>query len=442
MHNLLTQKGPSRRNFLKGAGLALMLPQFASLAKDRKDIEAPKRMAFLHVPNGIIMDKWTPKKAGAGFDLPETLQPLKELQGDFSMISGLMHDKAKANGDGAGDHVRASGTFLTGVQVLKSAKTLRNGISVDQIAASQIGHHTYLPSLELSSQEARLTGSCDNGYSCAYRFNISWAGPKQPMVPETSPELAFNRIFTVWDGKKMSKEQALVNQRKKSVLDFLRESSFDLKRNLGKEDVEKLDQYYASLRQFEKRMQKEKPKLLASQLKRKFESKPGNFKDHLDTLSDLMVLAFEADATRICTFIVGDEGSNRSFPELGVKGGHHSLSHHLNDKNKIKDLEKIDKFYTERLAYLLKGLKNTKVDGVSLLDQSMVLYGCAISDGNRHNHEDLPILLAGKGGGSIKPGIHHKMQKAPLCNMYLGMLEKFGTPSKSLGDSTGIIRDF
>jgi len=432
--------GHSRRNFLKGAGLALMLPQFASLAKSKKDAELPVRMAFLHVPNGKIMEKWTPKEFGKDYKISQTLKPLESLKKYFQVISGLQHKNGFANGDGAGDHARAQGSFLTGVQILKSAKKARNGISVDQVAAKYLGNKTYLPSLELSSQRGRLSGSCDSGYSCLYQFNLSWANEVQPMVPESSSEQAFNRLFTIWDGKSKSKQHQILAQNEKSILDFVGESAKDLQRKLGKEDTHKLDQYFSSLRETEKRIQKEKPKIHPKLLKHDFSEQPENFKAKVETLMDIMVLAFEVDATRISTMIVGDEGSNRSFPELGIKSGHHSLSHHRNQESWIKDLEKIDLFYVSRLAYFLNELDKRKVDGKSLLEQSMIVYGSGHSDGNRHRHNNLPIILAGHGGGKLNPGYHREFRDDPMCNLYVSMLQKMGCPVDKFSDSTGILK--
>ena len=431
--------GYSRRNFLKGAGVALMLPQFASLAKSKKDVPPPVRMAFLHVPNGKIMNKWTPKEFGKDYKITQTLKPLEGLKKHLQVISGLQHKNGFSNGDGAGDHARAQGSFLTGVQILKSAKRARNGISVDQVAAKYLGNKTYLPSLELSSQRGRLSGSCDSGYSCLYQFNLSWANEVQPMVPESSSEQAFNRLFTIWDGKGESKQHKILAQNEKSVLDFVGESAKDLQRKLGKEDTHKLDQYFSSLRETEKRIQKEKPKIHPKMLKRDFSEQPENYKAKIETLMDIMVLAFEVDATRISSMIVADEGSNRSFPELGIKSGHHSLSHHREQKSWIKDLEKIDLFYVSRLAYLLNELDKRKVDGKSLLEQSMIVYGSGHSDGNRHRHNNLPIILAGHGGGSLNPGYHREFRDDPMCNLYVSMLQKMGCPVNKFSDSTGIL---
>ncbi|MCM8532787.1 MAG: DUF1552 domain-containing protein [Lentisphaeraceae bacterium] len=429
-HNLLSSSH-NRRNFLKGAGVSLLLPQMASIAGDNA-YKNPTRMAFLHVPNGMIMDKWTPKKVGKDFEITQTLKSVAKFKNDLQVISGLQHKNGFSNGDGAGDHARAQGSFLTGVQILKSAKAVKNGISVDQVAAQKAGHKTYLPSLELSTKRGRLSGSCDSGYSCMYQFNLSWRNAKEPMVPESSAQLAFNRMFVLKDAKNGSDIET-----GKSILDYMRGSAKSLKSKLAKEDIHKLDQYFDSLRELERKASKGKHEISSKMLDRDFNAPPKNYADKIETLMDLMVLAWEVDATRICSMIIADEGSNMSFPELGVNSGHHSLSHHQNDPDKIKALEKIDNFYTTRFAYFLQKLSQKKVNGSSLLDQSMVLYGSGISDGNKHRHNNLPIVLAGHANGKLQPGQHRVYKDAPMSNLFVNMLDTFGTPVKSFSDSNG-----
>jgi hypothetical protein len=424
----------SRRFFLKGAGCALLLPHMASFSAE-KAYENPHRMAFLHVPNGKIMNKWSPKGIGKSFELSQTLKPLSAFREDFQVISGLRNHHGFSNGDGGGDHARAQGSFLTGSHVLKSIKRIHCGISVDQVAAQKVGHHTYLPSLELSTKRGRLSGSCDVGYSCAYQFNLAWRNATEPMIPEASTAEAFNRTFLIANGA--NTKQSRNANAQKSILDFMNSSAKSLKKKLAKEDTEKLEQYFNSLREMERKAQKGKPQVLSSQLPRDFNKEAKSYQDKIEAHMDLMVLAWQVDATRICSMIVADEGSNQSFPEMGIDGGHHSISHHQKDPKKITQLEKIDRFYTSRLAYFIGKLKSTKTNGQSLLEQSMVLYGSGISDGNRHDHANLPILLAGHGNGKLTPGTHRIYKDKPLCNLFLNMLEAFGTPVAKFGDSTG-----
>ena len=428
--------GFNRRNFLKGAGVSLMLPHMQSLAKDKKDPERPVRMAFLHVPNGMIMDKFRPKKYGKAYEITQTLEPLRELKDDFQLIDGLKHEKAGSDGDGAGPHARAQGTFLTGVQVLKSAKNARAGISVDQVAAKYHGNKTYLPSLELAAGRGRVSGKCDSGYSCVYQFALSWKNENVPMLPEYDPAQAFKRLFIVKDPNQKMSKKFDTTAREKSVLDFMLENGKSLQRRLGKEDTEKLDQYFSNLRALEKRLEKDKPIVTPDMIKREFVVQ-NDYREHLDTLLEVMVLAFQVDATRISSIILGDEGNARSFPEIGVKGGHHNLSHHRDDPKIIKMVEKIDLMNMQRLAYFMKRLKEVQVDGKSLLDQSMIVYGGSISDGNKHHNTNLPIILGGHGGGLLNPGIHRKYDDTPMSNLYVTMLQKFGCPVEKFGDSNG-----
>ncbi|MCM8538583.1 MAG: DUF1552 domain-containing protein [Lentisphaeraceae bacterium] len=434
-HNLL-RTTTNRRTFLKGSSATLLLPQMASIAGDKAVIN-PTRMTFLHVPNGMIMDKYKPKSYGENYEMAQTLKPLESLRKDFQVISGLHNKNGESNGDGGGDHARAQGNFLTAVRILKSTKRVSNGISVDQVAAQAAGHQTYLPSLELSSRKGRLSGACDSGYSCMYQFNLSWKNAKEPLVPESNAQLAFNRLFTLADSNKARAQQKMIAATEKSMLDFMQESAKSLKKNIGKEDSEKLDQYFTNLREMERKAQRQKPKVKMSQMTRDFTNQPQSYPEKIEALMDLMVLAWEVDATRICSMIVADGGSNQSFPELGINGGHHTLSHHRGKKDIVAQLEKIDLFYMNRLAYFLKKLNDRKVNGQSLLQQSMVMYGSGISNGNSHSHKNLSMVLAGHANGKLTPGTHREYKKAPLANLYVSMLEKFGTPVKSFADSTG-----
>ena len=435
-----TKAGPTRRNFLKGAGIALMLPQFASLADKKEELEDPVRVAFFTVPNGKILDKWRPKETGKNYTMSETLKPIEHLRDHFQVLTGLDHQYAYANGDGAGDHARAQGTFLTGVQVLKDKGRARAGISVDQVLAKYYGTKTYIPSLELSSRKGRLSGTCDSGYSCLYQYNFSWANEVMPMVPESSPSRAFNRLFTI-KGKKKNSEAEFLLQTEKSILDLVGSTTKDLKRRLGKEDHEKLDQYYSSLRDTEKKINRDKPLIHPSQLSRDFSKEPETYAERIEMLMDVMALAFEVDSTRIATMIIADEGNNRSFPEIGVKGGHHQLSHHKEDPKSMADCAKIDLFYVQRIAHFLNALDKRKVNGKSLLEQSMIIYGSGHADGNRHSHTSLPIILAGHGGGKLKPGFHRDYGREPMCNLFVRMLQELDCPVNKFGDSTGSIKE-
>ena len=395
-------------------------------------------MAFIYSPNGKNMERWHPAGLGGNYKLSPTLQPLASLKSEFQVLSGLDHKNATAGGDGGGDHARANATFLTGMRAKKtSGADIKLGISVDQVAAQRIGSETRLPSLELSCDKSRQSGRCDSGYACAYQYNIAWKDDKVPMPPEADPRLVFERLFGGSTEGVPNKEERLRHARQqKSILDFVMEDAKRLHRQLGRNDQQKLDEYLSAVRESEQRIESAE-KFAAQQPDiAKPEGIPGDYKSHIRILYDLMALAFQSDTTRIATYMMAHDGSNRSFREIGVPDGHHNISHHGNNKEK---LAKIDRFYVEQFGYFINKLKGLKdADGSSVLDNSMIVYGCGIADGNRHSHHDLPILLAGGGGGKLQPGRHLDFKgEVPLSNLYVAMLDKMGLKVDKHGDSTG-----
>jgi hypothetical protein len=439
---MMTSAMVSRRSILRGLGVSLALPPLVSFAKG-KPSDIPLRMGFTYIPNGVIMDQWRPSETGVLRNLPNSLKPLESHMSDFQVISGLNHTKAYANGDGGGDHARANATFLTGCQARKTAgKDIKVGVSVDQIAAESIGDNTKLRSLELSCDGVRKSGKCDSGYSCAYQYNLSWKTESMPMVPESNPRLVFERLFgntsSSFDRKGQLQRRAL----NKSILDFDLSGASDFSKRLGKVDQEKLNEYFTSVRELEKRIEREEkirdviPDLNSPA------GIPDNYREHLRLMFDMMVLAFQSDSTRISSFLLAHDGSNRSFRDIGVPEGHHALSHHKNDPEKITKLAKIDHFYSEQFAYLMNKLSNTKeVDGSRLIDHCMIVFGGGISDGNRHRHSDLPVLLAGGSSHGLKTGRHVDFESVPMTNLYLGLLDRVGVQASQVGDSTGILTD-
>lgn len=439
---MMTSAMVSRRSILRGLGVSLALPPLASFAKGKLS-DIPLRMGFTYIPNGVIMDQWRPSETGALKNLPNSLKPLESHMSDFQVISGLNHTKAYANGDGGGDHARANATFLTGCQARKTAgKDIKVGVSVDQIAAESIGDNTKLRSLELSCDGVRKSGKCDSGYSCAYQYNLSWKTESMPMVPESNPRLVFERLFgnssSLFDRKGQLQRRAL----NKSILDFALGGASDFSKRLGKVDQEKLNEYFTSVRELEKRIEREeKIRDVIPDLNRP-DGIPDNYREHLRLMFDMMVLAFQSDTTRISSFLLAHDGSNRSFRDIGVPEGHHALSHHKNDPEKINKLAKIDHFYSEQFAYLMDKLSNTKeVDGSRLIDHCMIVFGGGISDGNRHRHSDLPVLLAGGSSHGLKTGRHVDFESLPMTNLYLGLLDRVGVQASQVGDSTGILTD-
>ena len=439
----------SRRAALKGLGTAIALPWLEammptlSVAASTSKV-APKRMAFVYVPNGVHGPEFFPKAEGnLGEQLPSTLEPLKPFKDQLLVLSGLTCDKARPHGDGPGDHARASATFLTGCQARKTkGADIKVGVSVDQIAAEKVGKYTRLPSLELSCDKGRIAGECDSGYSCAYQFNLSWKTESTPMPPEVDPRLVFDRLFSNGIAEETGESRAKRDLYNQSILDLVTEDASRLKSKLGYTDRHKLDEYLTAVRELEQRIQQAE-KFVASQPDFvKPTGIPKQYEQHLGLMYDMMALAFQSDSTRVATFITAHDGDDRPYPFIGVSDGHHTLSHHQNDQAKKEKIAKINHFHMEQFARFLTKLKSIKEGEGTLLDNCMIVYGGAIGDGNRHNHDNLPILLAGQGGGTLTPARHVKLGKeTPMTNLYLSMLDRMGVAAQRVGDSTGKLED-
>lgn len=444
-----------RRAFLRGLGTVVALPALEAFAPPMKVLAEtaagttsaglPKRMAFVYVPNGITMEEWTPKKTGTDFDLPRILEPLKAHQKDFSVLGGLTLNGARALGDGAGDHARANAAFLTGCHPRKTpGADIKAGISADQIAAEKLRGETRLSSLQLACDANKTAGACDSGYSCAYQANVSWKSDSTPMPAEVDPRLAFERLF----GNNIATETKESRERRRrfqtSILDFVLDDTKRLQKQLGATDRRKLDEYLTAVRDLEQRIeQSEKFAATLPDVSRPtgIPRGPDGFEKHMRLMYDLMALAFETDTTRIATFMIAFDGNDRSYKNLGVSEGHHYLSHHASDPEKIEKITKINHFHMTQFAYFLDKLKSVKEGSGTLLDNCMIVYGSGIGDGNRHNHDDLPILLAGRGGGSFNTGQHIKFAKeTPLTNLYLTMLDAMGAPTERMSDSTEMLK--
>lgn len=433
----------SRRTVLKGMGVAVSLPWLEAMGpmaawadNPAPGKAAPNRMAFLYSPNGMNMADWTPKEDGAEFELPEILKPFASVKDRLLVLTGLTADKARANGDGGGDHARALAAFLTGAQPRKTDGTdIRAGISVDQVAASRVGQQTRLPSLEIGCEQGAMAGNCDSGYSCVYSSTMSWRSATQPLPKEVNPKLVFERLFSTVPNAQAAQRDA----RRKSILDFVREDSKDLAGKLGVNDVRKLDEYFTAVRDIELRIERaEKLPPVQTPNYPQPAGVPAAFDEHMRLMSDLMVLAFQADITRVVTFVLANEGSNKPYPFIEVPEGHHDLSHHGGDEAKKAKIRKINLFHTAQVAYLLEKMKNTPEGDGSLLDHVMIAYGSGNSDGNAHNHDDLPILLAGGGCGTLKTGRHIRYPKeTPLNNLWLALLKRLELDVTQLGDSSG-----
>jgi hypothetical protein len=445
----------NRRNFLRGLGVGLALPALESLLPARALAAGgapgvattasgvPQRLAFLYFPNGAIMDQWRPQGEGSGFQLGETMKPLAPFQKDFQIFTGFEQQNGWAGPDGAGDHARATASILTGARPKKTAGAdIRLGMSVDQVAAQRLSDVTRFPSLELSCDGVRKSGVCDSGYSCAYQFNLSWRSETQPVAPESNPRLVFERLFG--SGKPGERQASFEHrqERQKSILDFVMDDAKTLHRQLGRNDQQKLDEYLTGVREIEQRIQRaERFGPLPDPGVATPEGTPTSYQDHIRLMMDVLALSFQTDSTRVATFLLAHDGSNRSFGEIGVTEGHHYLSHHQEDKAKKDKIAKIDLFYAQQFAYFLKRLRDTKdLDGKSVLDNSAIVYCSGLSDANRHRHDDLPVIVAGRGGGQLQPGRHVKFDgKTPMNNLYVRLLNNLGVPAERFGDSTGAL---
>jgi hypothetical protein len=434
-----------RRTLLRGTGALVALPFLEAMTAPRgfalgARAEAPRRLVFVYVPNGVHMQAWRPETAGADYVMPATLQPLEPFRDSLLVLSGLVHDKARANGDGPGDHARASASFLTGCQPKKTDGTsIKAGVSADQVAAARLGTATRLRSLEIGIEGGAQSGQCDSGYACAYSSNLSWATPHTPVPKETDPRLVFDRLFRDGDENETPEGRAARLKRRGSILDWVRDDARALEKQLGAADKRKLDEYTTAVRELERRVEASAAGTGSGVPdSARPASAPATYEEHVKLLSDLLVLALKTDTTRIATFSYANEGSNRSYAFLGVPDGHHDISHHGNDADKVKKIQLVNRFHVEQFAYLLAKLREAKEGDGDVLANSMIVYGSGISDGNRHNHDDLPILLAGRGGGRIASGRHVQFaRETPAANLFVTLLEKLDIPLGRHGDSTG-----
>ncbi|QDT39522.1 hypothetical protein Pan189_39300 [Stratiformator vulcanicus] len=434
----------SRRTVLRAAGSAIALPWLESLAASANSSsgmnQPPVRLGFVFFPNGAVPDQWRPQGTGTDFKFSPTLSPLSEFREDVLVVSGLA--QLLGDVDGGGDHARNAATFLTGARANKSESDLHVGQSIDQFAADRIGYETRLKSLELGIDAGRNAGSCDSGYSCAYSNTISWRSPTQPMPKEVKPRAVFERLFGS-KGKGSVAAQARRIATRKSVLDTVAAGSARLRTRIAKSDQRKLDEYLGSLREVERRVEGTDRK--AIEPPRDFrvpDEKPDNFEEHARLMYDLMVLAYQTDSTRIASLMLAGAASNRTFPQIEVTDGHHSLSHHQGRSDKIEKLTKIDRYLCEQFAYFIRRLKDTPDGEGNLLDNTIVLYGSGLSDGNEHRHDELPIVLAG-GGGRLRGGRHLRYSRGtPLNNLFLNLLDTAGAKDvKRFGDSDGRLPD-
>ena len=438
----ITRKNLHRRTFLKGVGAAIALPMLDAMTPAMTaQAKAPVRLAFVYVPNGVVnIDWWKPKGTGKNYEFTRLLKPLESLREDFFVLSGLDDKNGNALGDGPGDHGRAGASFLSGVHCKKtSGADILGGVSADQVAAQLVGSKTRFASLELGCEDSRTVGNCDSGYSCAYTNSISWRTPTTPNPPEVNPRLVFERLFGTADLSLSPEIRARRAGYRKSILDLVQSDTKKLVTNLGANDKRKIDEYLYAIREIELRIAAaEKDNRQITPGIEKPAGIPITFVEYSKLMCDLQLMAFQADLTRISTLMFAREGSMRVYPELGISDPHHPLTHHRNTPEWIEKVAQINTFHVKLFAEYLQKLKDTKDGDGSLLDHSMIVYGAGISDGNKHNHEDLPILLAGRGDGSLKPGRHIAYTPGkPMTNLYLSLLDGLDARPEKIGDSTG-----
>ncbi|HLH15619.1 MAG TPA: DUF1552 domain-containing protein [Bryobacteraceae bacterium] len=443
---ILTKKHLPRRAFLRGLGTTLALPLLDAMvpafaATPKTAAKPAVRMGFVYVPNGIIMDRWKPSAEGKGFEFTPCLKALEPFRDRLNVLSGLAQVNGRALGDGAGDHARAGATWLTGVHPKKTGgANIHAGVSADQIAARALGSATQFGSLEIGLESPQLAGDCDSGYSCAYTNTISWRDPVTPLPMEVNPRALFERLFGDGDSTDPAARLRAIKEQR-SVLDYVTGDLDRLESNLGPGDRVKLTQYLEAVRDIERRIQRaeEQNATMKVPTMERPSGIPEDFEEHARLMMDLFVIAWQTDMTRVISFMMAREGSNRSYRAIGISDGHHSCTHHMNDPVKIEKTAKINKYHVDTFAYLLDKLSKTPDGDGTLLDHSMILYGSSISDGNAHTHHNLPLLLAGGAAGQLKGGRHIVYpNETPMTNLLLSMLDKTGIPApEKLGDSTG-----
>lgn len=442
----LTKKHLSRRTVLRGLGVSLSLPLLDSMIPAQTPLARTAarpqiRLALCFMPHGAVMSNWTPKTVGENFEISRTLMPLKPYQDQLVVISNLAHAMAApaGPGDNGGDHTRSPAVYLNGVHPKRTdGADIRAGTTIDQMAAEKIGQETPLPSLELAIEDySGLTGSCDVGFSCVYMNTISWRTPTTPMPMEINPRTVFDRLFG--DGATAQERLERIAQQR-SILDAVTGQIRRLEKGLGPNDRNRVAEYLDSIREIERRiaLAEKQSQNAALEVPTAPSGIPDDHETHTKLMFDLMTLAFQADITRIATFMMAREVSYRTFPMLGISEGFHPASHHQNNPERLENLTKINTYHVSLLAHFLQRLRSTPEGDGNLLDNSLVLYGSAMSNSNIHNHSPLPVLVAGGAAGQIK-GNRHLMypEDTPMANLLLSILHKAGVEKDAVGDSTG-----
>ena len=447
---MVTKKGLPRRTVLRGLGTSLALPlldgMVPALTATARSVAAFKpRLGVVYVPHGAVMNNWTPSTEGSGFEFTPILQPLEPFRDRLLVLSGLDHAPgAQMPGDPAGGHGRITGAFLTGVHAKPTeGADFEAGRSFDQIAAERLGKKTELGSLELGIGLPEFGGACDAGFSCAYISTLCWSSPTTPLPMESNPRAVFERLFG--DGTSTDPAARLERfEKDRSILDAVTEKVARLRKTLGAADRAKLGDYLTAVRDVERRIERAEDSLdrEVPLVERPAAGVPSSFGEYVKVMFDLQVLAYQADLTRVISFLMTPELTAQSYPEIGVPDAHHALSHHENKPESLAKLTKVGSFHTELFSYYLEKLRATQDGDGSLLDQVMIIYGSGMSNSNLHNIQKLPILLAGGGGGQLHGGRHVQYADGtPLTNLYMSLLNKLAIPVESIGDSTGQLRE-
>jgi len=440
---MISRKALPRRSFLRGLGVAIGLPFLDAMAPALScgaTKKPPVRLVFMYLPNGIDMPNWNPDYAGKLGELPRILKPLEPFRNDILMLGNLTHNYARGLLDGGGDHGRCSANYLTGAHVKKSATEIHvdGPMSMDQLLASRIGGQTRLPSLEIGMEDPRQTGSCDSGYSCAYTNNLSWKSETQPMPPILNPRMLFERLFGA-NGDLTPAEWQRQQRIRASVLDFVQERTRTLEKDLGPTDRRKLDEYLTNIRSIEQRMERAaNDETQVHPDMAKPAGAPADFAEHFKLLTDMLTVAMQADLTRVSTLMITREGTSRAYREIGISDGHHPLTHHGGRQELLAKVTQINEYHAKNFAGWLQRLAPIREGDGRLLDNMMIVYGAGLNDGNKHLHQDLPTLLVGRGGGTLRPGRRVLFRKeTPFCNLHLSLMDRMGVEVESFGDSSG-----
>jgi hypothetical protein len=449
---IITKKALPRRTFLQGAGVVMALPLLEAMVPSMKAAAAsPRRLGFVYIPNGFAITQakginyWQPKGQGANFEISPILSPLSAFQDQMTVVSGLAQHQAFSLGDGNGDHVRSTATWLNGVHPkFTQGSDVRAGVTADQIAATHLGKETPLASLELGIDVNFLVGNCENGYSCIYLNSLAWRTPTTPLPTETNPRALFERLFG--DGGAPAQRQAQMRN-EKSILDAVTQSMNQLVRRLGSSDRVRAEEYFDSVREVEQRIQKTEARsaeLNSNSAESLVEQPPIGvpevYGDHVKLMFDLQWLAFQADKTRVFSFMYGRENSSRQYPEIGFFDSHHGVSHHGDNPEQLLKYSKLNTYHASLFAYFLDKMRNTPEADGNLLDHSLILFGAGMSNPNIHSHLDIPLALLGGANGQIKGNRHLVFapeKEVPMTNLLVTMLGTAGVPVEKLGDSTG-----